>query len=291
MGHSLNGARWRAIASLSAELLEHPIHDVDGSYARLLDWFCDSMGARSAFVVLAAREATALEDQRRDPLSGWRPRRVIYHRESPEIIRVRRAWHAETSGRAPDLHTQALARTAGRHRAALRRNLVDDAAWARCRFSNELWPRVGIGDQLMGASAADPRAEVFFGIDRATGDRPFGEREKAVMAAVVVQTAWLHRRFAWSHGLIRASGLLTPREREIVANLLSSRSEKQVAAALGLTERTTHQYVVGVYRKLGVGSRAELIARFLHAASPLDAKAPRQLPYFPHPPRLGPARR
>ena len=94
------------------------------------------------------------------------------------------------------------------------------------------------------------------------------------MAGVVVQTAWLHRRFAWSHGLIRASGCSTPREREkeIVANLLSSRSEKQVAAALGLTERTTH---LGSTRKLGVGSRAELIARFLHAASPLDAKAPR----------------
>ena len=291
MGDSLKSAQWRAIASLSSELAEHPIHDVDTSYARLLDWLCDSMGARSAVVVLAKHEAMSLADQRRDSLSGWRPRRVIYHRESPENIRLRQAWHAEAVRREPDLHTEGLARTAGRHRATLRRDLVGDAEWARCRFSNELWPLVGIGDRLMGASAADARAEVFCGMERAKGDRPFGEREKAVMAAVVEQTAWLHRRFAWSHGLIRASALLTPRERAIVANLLSCGSEKQVAAALGLTERTTHQYVVGVYRKLGVGSRAELIARFLHAASPLDAKAPRQLIYFAHPPRLGPARR
>lgn len=45
--------------------------------------------------------------------------------------------------------------------------------------------------------------------------------------------------------------------------LLSGRSEKQIACALGLTVRTTHIYVQSIYRKLYVHSRAELMALWM----------------------------
>ena len=47
--------------------------------------------------------------------------------------------------------------------------------------------------------------------------------------------------------------------------LMTSASQKQVAAALGVSVHTAHHYVKAVYRKLGVQSRLELIARGVSA--------------------------
>jgi DNA-binding CsgD family transcriptional regulator len=56
---------------------------------------------------------------------------------------------------------------------------------------------------------------------------------------------------------------LTPRQREVLLCLLEGDSEQQVALRLGLTRDTAHQYVKGVFRKLNVSTRAELMARFI----------------------------
>ena len=45
--------------------------------------------------------------------------------------------------------------------------------------------------------------------------------------------------------------------------LLDGDSEKQVAIRLGLSLPTVHQYVTALYRKFGVSSRGELLARFI----------------------------
>src|SRR5262249_30102613 len=53
---------------------------------------------------------------------------------------------------------------------------------------------------------------------------------------------------------------LSPRLRQTLACLLEGDSEKQVAARLGLSPATTHQYVTALYRRFGVQSRAQLLA-------------------------------
>jgi DNA-binding CsgD family transcriptional regulator len=45
--------------------------------------------------------------------------------------------------------------------------------------------------------------------------------------------------------------------------LLEGDSEKQVALRMGLSPTTVHQYVTMLYRRFGVQSRAELLARVL----------------------------
>jgi hypothetical protein len=45
--------------------------------------------------------------------------------------------------------------------------------------------------------------------------------------------------------------------------MLEGDSEKQIAARLGLSQPTTHQYVTALYRHFGVQSRAQLFAHFL----------------------------
>ena len=54
---------------------------------------------------------------------------------------------------------------------------------------------------------------------------------------------------------------LTAREREIAELVAEGRSNKQVAAALFLSEKTVEHHLSRIYAKVGVRSRAELAAR------------------------------
>jgi len=50
---------------------------------------------------------------------------------------------------------------------------------------------------------------------------------------------------------------LTPREKEVVALLVEGLSNKEIAAALGISTRTVSFHLDNIYTKLGVGSRTE----------------------------------
>ena len=56
---------------------------------------------------------------------------------------------------------------------------------------------------------------------------------------------------------------LSPRERETLQSLLAGDSEKQAAMKLGLSQHTVHVYVKKLYRKFGVCSRGELLAKWV----------------------------
>lgn len=55
---------------------------------------------------------------------------------------------------------------------------------------------------------------------------------------------------------------LSPRQRDIVHELLSGRSGKQIAAKLKLAESSVQTYCKRLYRQLGVSGRPELVALF-----------------------------
>lgn len=56
---------------------------------------------------------------------------------------------------------------------------------------------------------------------------------------------------------------LSPRATEITALLLKGLSERRIAETLGVSRSTVHTYVIAIYRKHGVHSRAELAYRLL----------------------------
>ena len=58
-----------------------------------------------------------------------------------------------------------------------------------------------------------------------------------------------------------AKSPLTPRERDVVALLMSGASTREIASRTGLTVATVHTYLKRIYPKLGVHSRVELVAR------------------------------
>jgi NarL family two-component system response regulator LiaR len=54
-------------------------------------------------------------------------------------------------------------------------------------------------------------------------------------------------------------GLLTKREREIFTLAKSGLSNSEIAAELGLNQRTVENIISGVYEKTGISSRLELL--------------------------------
>jgi DNA-binding NarL/FixJ family response regulator len=63
--------------------------------------------------------------------------------------------------------------------------------------------------------------------------------------------------------LVAIARNLCPREQEISSALKTGKSEKQIAALLGISTHTVHVYVKNVYRRYGVSSRAEFLAMWL----------------------------
>ena len=55
---------------------------------------------------------------------------------------------------------------------------------------------------------------------------------------------------------------LTPRQKEVAVLLLAAKTRRQIAGELGLSESTVKTHTSDLYRKLGIGSRAELFCLF-----------------------------
>ena len=62
---------------------------------------------------------------------------------------------------------------------------------------------------------------------------------------------------------VSTDGPLSPRLQQTLQSLLAGDSEKQVARKLGLSPHTVHVYVKKLYRRYGVSSRAELLAKWV----------------------------
>ena len=103
----------------------------------------------------------------------------------------------------------------------------------------------------MSASRELSRAEA----DRAATERDrdrWRQRATQLLEGLGVE---IDRQFAeWS---------LSPKEREVALMLLKGYGHKEAAAVLGRSERTVRQQSVSVYKKSGLGGRAELSAFFL----------------------------
>lgn len=52
---------------------------------------------------------------------------------------------------------------------------------------------------------------------------------------------------------------ITPREREIINAILNAASNRTIAERLGISEQSVKNRLTGLYKKLGVGNRVELI--------------------------------
>jgi DNA-binding CsgD family transcriptional regulator len=67
-----------------------------------------------------------------------------------------------------------------------------------------------------------------------------------------------------------ATGQLTAQEQRVAATVARGASNRDIAAELFLAPKTVEFHLRQIYRKIGVGSRAQLIAMLAGTARPLN---------------------
>ncbi len=144
-----------------------------------------------------------------------------------------------------------------------REQLVDDRRWYASTLASERMRAHDCDDFLL-SMAPVRHAGVICSLELFRswkGDR-FGERERAIVAL-------LHEELArdWERAS-RRTERLTPRQREVLRQLVDGASEKEVAARLGVSPHTAHDHVKALYRAFGVRSRGELLGRIATSSTP-----------------------
>jgi len=172
------------------------------------------------------------------------------------------AYH-RAAGPADDPYWRALARVPGHLITLARRQLVGDADWFRSHSYQAFREPGRIQHELSSVMAlsADGGMSII-SLNRIAGEADFSAREQSLFH-------FFHGELGRLIGGALASAAepapdsLSPRLRQTLRCLVEGDSEKQIAARLGLSQATVHQYVKMLYGRFGVRSRAQLLAHVL----------------------------
>ena len=164
----------------------------------------------------------------------------------------------------PGLTTRAIVTKAGTFRVhRLRDGFVDFAELQRTAHYNVFYRETRIVDRMWAALPVNADSESYFVFDHVGSRRRFSVADVALVQHALRGIKWFHRQILLSHGLLIARHPLSPTQRRVLLELLTGKTEKAIAAALGQTPGTTHQYAVELYRKFGVKGRNRLTALWL----------------------------
>ncbi|HVS51710.1 MAG TPA: helix-turn-helix transcriptional regulator [Opitutaceae bacterium] len=240
---------WDELAAYEAARSEEALMHLVSAVAHMVD-------AQNAYWMGAVR----ITDDERDPLRGWRPRVIRYAKPfKPDDACSRRVRQLQRG--IPDESAVAHARLAGTYRACRMRDLMP-AEWFNGPTYQGYRNR-NIHDSLVVGVPVNPMAEAYYGFFRMRENDPFTEAQRAVAFYALRGLTWFHRQVLLAHGVQAAASPLSPMERRVLALLLTDRSEKLIAAELGVTPSTAHTYVRAVLRKLGVSGRNGLVSLWL----------------------------
>lgn len=177
------------------------------------------------------------------------------------------AYHRDAGPAADPIYEQ-IGHLRGRLITRTRRQLVDDRVWYRSGSFVDYRRPVGLDQQLTSvwrARSASGAISVVT-LSRQIGDRAFSQRERRLLACFHAELGRLLGGPLVS-GVERELEGLPARLQETLACLIEGDSEKQVAARLGISPATVHQYVTGLHRHFGVHSRSELLVHVLRRKS------------------------
>jgi len=142
-------------------------------------------------------------------------------------------------------------------------SLLSRSEYYRSPFYQRFMRSERVEDQLSSVRVCPDGTVLGIALQRQTGDPAFTPRDEAVLQMLTVLVSErLGSRLAT--GTCRGDHPLSPRLRDVLAELLDGASEKQVADRLGISPATTHEYVTSLYRRFGVRSRGQLMAHCLN---------------------------
>lgn len=145
----------------------------------------------------------------------------------------------------------------------IRGQMLEDRDWYASATFNEHRRRGGVDDWLCSLHRLDdPPAIHTIVLHRPLGAPRFTPRERRLAHLFHHELARLMGPVLLREPDRIVSGL-PPRLRQVLDLLLEGEGEKQVATRLGISRSTVHEYVVNLYRRFDVSSRAELLAHCL----------------------------
>jgi DNA-binding CsgD family transcriptional regulator len=146
---------------------------------------------------------------------------------------------------------------------ALRPEMRSDAQWYRSGLFNEYHRPAGIDGVIMSFAVIPHNGNLItLTVHQGMTDREPTSRAKSIISLLNSQIAPLVGVSLTSNGQCGLRGL-SPRLRQTLDAMLAGDAEKQVAARLGVSVPTAHQYVGSIYHHFGVTSRPELMAYFV----------------------------
>jgi DNA-binding CsgD family transcriptional regulator len=247
------------IHTLWDELADFNAAQADAALDHLLSALCALVDAQNANWVGAVRMSNILPG---DPVNGWRPRCVHYlHPFQPVAANVKEQVRMLEAG-IIDITTVKNVSFAGRFRCNRLADLVPQE-WFASDYYRMFYRGVDHIDAIWAGCPINEDAEVYFGVFRDVAHGPFSVADRDTVAYALRGLKWFHRRQMLSRGLMVATSPLTAVERKVLEGLLGGLVEKQIAANLGQSHHTTHEYVTNLYRKFGVKNRAALTALWL----------------------------
>lgn len=256
--------RQNCVYRLWDELTDFPASQVDQACLCLLktlsNWLDADNGAWIGAVRLLDGAAAA-----HDALSGWRVKTITFlHPPNPHEALLAQKVLANKSPAAPGMPSIAMAKRSGTFRVhRLHDGFIDLDAYRQTVHYRAYYDTFGVDDRLWVASPINPQVESYFVFDKRRTAARFAAADAELAAFAVRGLKWLQRRLLYSHGLLAAQSPLTPAERQVVQLMLTDKSEKEIAAALGISAHTTHGHVKEIFRKFGVQGRAGLMAVWL----------------------------
>ena len=203
-----------------------------------------------------------------DPARGWRPAAIRFLHPQDYQRRAFNEHKRRIERGAVDPSIAANVARAGEFRVTIKSELAGPD-WFQSDFYLQMLAPYGVGDTLHVAMPIGEDMESWFCFERvgtpdAVETLPvFGSDERALMETACRPLKWLHRQIVLHYGLTLAEKPLTATERRLLAALLGSGSEADIAADLQLSPTTVHTYATRLYRKLNVRGRTGLTTLWL----------------------------
>lgn len=149
-----------------------------------------------------------------------------------------------------------------------RADLVSDRDWYRSEYFRDYHSAAG-GDAILMSYRTTSTLGGVWGLVtvRHPGEKDFFPRQKAILAELnAVLVPQIGRALASPHD--PSPSQLPPRVRAVLKCLLEGDTDKQIAARLNLTRATVNDYGKRIHRHFRVGSRGELLARWVRRGWP-----------------------
>ncbi len=244
-------ALWDQLANFSTGAVEE-------ARRHFLTGLCELVDAQNVTWVGVVRMDTHPED----PYLGWRPRLIhLLHPDARIAAAAAEQARRVEQGETDPVVTHNL-KALGRLRVTRLEDVVPPE-WLEDAYYKRFWLDAGRVDSLWACAPVNEDTEVYLGLHRDLGRPRYSPEERDRVTYAMRGLRWFHRQQMLGFGLLVAKTPLTPVERNVLRQLLSGQSEKEIAQSLDYSTSFVHEYVTRIYRKYGVRSRAELSALWL----------------------------